>query len=170
MELLYFKMSYQESSKERLSHYLKMWMCFNLGRLTFMASPSQTMTLTNLISLVQSGPGGEELQMRTGTGMDTSLCVSKPTLIYLILPLGYAEIFSENSVLASWCSSQVGWRTRTGTPGRGSRPVLSKGWLVGHWFFSSLIHWWYWLGGYPELFLEYFSARVPVVHILPNIC
>lgn len=98
-----------------------------------MASPSQMMTLTNLISRVQSGPGGEGLQMRTGTGMNTCLCVSESTLVYLIPPLGSAEIFSENSVLAPWCSFQVGWRTRTGTPGRGSRPVLSKGWPVGHW-------------------------------------
>lgn len=100
MELLHFKMSYQESSTERLCHYLKMRMCFNLGRLTFMVSPSQMMTLTNLISRVQSGPGGEGLQMRTGTGMNTCLCESESTLIYLIPPLGSTEIFSENSVSA----------------------------------------------------------------------
>lgn len=60
-----------------------------------MASPSQMMTLTNLISRVQSGLGGEGLQMRIGTGMDNRLCVSESTLIYLILPLGYAEISEE---------------------------------------------------------------------------
>ena len=65
-----------------------------------MASALQMTTSTSLISLVQSGPGEEELQTRTGTGLETPGYVSGFTF-YLIPPLGYAEIFMANSVLAT---------------------------------------------------------------------
>lgn len=46
---------------------MSIYVYFNLVKLIIMASLSQMMTLTSLISLVQSDLGEEELQMRTGT-------------------------------------------------------------------------------------------------------
>ena len=55
------------------------------------------MTLTSLISRVRSGPGGGELRTRTGTGA-APRAQAGPLLTHLLLPLGQAGLFPENTV------------------------------------------------------------------------
>lgn len=63
---------------------------------------SQMMTLTSLTSLVQNGPGEEELLTRTGTGMSI-LGLPHSALCDVCDPVLETEIFTKDSVLALWC-------------------------------------------------------------------
>lgn len=157
MELLYFKMSYQGCSKERLCQYLNMWMCFNFGRLTLWSLLHRWW----LWSIWQAWCRAVLEEKGCGWGLGQ---VQTPSRVGVHAGLSHSS---------TWLCRDLLWKQCVGclrlfpngleSKGGHCRPVLGGQRDTG--FLISLcvsIRWWYWPGGHPELLLEYSSARVPV--------